>query len=105
MGKCARMLRGWDPRAKQLGMLAGKLTLCSRSVIRKLAISLATTGSVAVLSLVMAQEPTSAHRSHTATPIQYVADRTDNSEASFLSENESAMSKMMIDMMVKPTGD
>jgi hypothetical protein len=81
------------------------MTLFSRSFIRKRAISLATTGSVAVLSLVMAQEPTSAHRSHTATPIQYVADRTDNSEASFLSENESAMSKMMIDMMVKPTGD
>ncbi len=42
-------------------------------------------------------------------PIQYVADRTDNSaEPSFMSENESAMSKMMTDMtgmMVKPTGD
>ena len=81
------------------------MTLFSRTFIRKRAISFATTASVAVLSLVMAQEPTSAHRSHTATPIQYVADRTDNSEASFLSENESAMSKMMIDMMVKPTGD
>jgi Domain of unknown function (DUF305) len=39
-------------------------------------------------------------------PIQYVADRTDNSaETSFMSENETAMSKMMTDMMVKPTGD
>ena len=39
-------------------------------------------------------------------PIQYVADRTDNSdEPSFLSENESAMNKMMTDMTVKPTGD
>jgi hypothetical protein len=90
---------------KQLGLLGGKMTLFSRSFIRKRAISLATTGSVAVLSLVMAEEPTSAHRSHTATPIQYVADQTDHSEASFLSENESTMSKMMIDMMVKPTGD
>jgi Domain of unknown function (DUF305) len=83
-----------------------RLALFSRSFIRKRAISFATTASVAVVSLVMAQEPTSAHRSHAATPIQYVADRTDNSgEASFLSENESAMSKMMIDMMVKPAGD
>ena len=42
-------------------------------------------------------------------PIQYVADRTDNSaEPSFMSENETAMSKMMTDMtgmIVRPTGD
>jgi uncharacterized protein (DUF305 family) len=39
-------------------------------------------------------------------PIQYVADQADNSaEASFMSENESAMSEMMTDMMLKPTGD
>ncbi|SHL80829.1 protein of unknown function [Bradyrhizobium lablabi] len=82
------------------------MILFSRSFIRKRAISFATTASVAVVSLGMAQGPTSAHRIRAATPIQYVADRTDNSsEASFLSENESAMSQMMTDMMVKPTGD
>jgi hypothetical protein len=104
--KCERLRRGKDPRAQQLSLLGGKMTLFSRTFIRKRAISFATTASVAAASLAMAQEPTSAHRSHAATPIQYVADRTDNSgEASFLSENESAMSEMMIDMMVKPTGD
>jgi Domain of unknown function (DUF305) len=80
----------------------------SRSFIRKRAISFsfATTASVAATSLVMAHGPSSAHRAHATAPIQYVADRTDNSaEASFMSENESAMSKMMTDMMVKPTGD
>jgi len=82
------------------------MTLFSRNFIRKRAISFATTASVAVVSLVMAQGPTSAHRSRTVMPIQYVADWTDHSsEASFLSENESAMSRMMTDMMVKPTGD
>jgi uncharacterized protein (DUF305 family) len=39
-------------------------------------------------------------------PIQYVADRPDHPEEQpFLSENESAMNKMMMDMAVKPTGD
>jgi Domain of unknown function (DUF305) len=82
------------------------MTLFSRSFIRKRAISFATTASVAATSLVLAHGPSSAHRVHATLPIQYVADRTDNSaEASFMSENESAMSEMMTDMMVKPTGD
>jgi uncharacterized protein (DUF305 family) len=82
------------------------MTLFSRSFIRKRAISLATTASVAAVSLVMAQGPTSAQRFRTTIPIQYVADRSDHSsEASFLSENESVMSRMMTDMTVKPTGD
>ena len=82
------------------------MALFTRSFIRKRAISFATTASVAVVTLGMAQGPTSAHRSRPATPIQYVADRTvSSSEASFLSENESAMSQMMTDMMAKPTGD
>jgi uncharacterized protein (DUF305 family) len=39
-------------------------------------------------------------------PIQYVADRPDVSEeAPFLSENETAMNKMMVDMTINPTGD
>jgi uncharacterized protein (DUF305 family) len=43
---------------------------------------------------------------HRAVPVQYVADWQDSSdETPFLSENESAMNKMMADMTVKPTGD
>ena len=82
------------------------MTLLSRSFIRKRAISVATTASVAATSLIIAHGPSSAQPARETMPIQYVADRTDNSaEASFMSENESAMSKMMTDMMVKPTGD
>jgi uncharacterized protein (DUF305 family) len=82
------------------------MTLLSRSFIRKRAISLATTASVAAASLVIAHGPTSAHRFRTTIPIQYVADRTDNaSEKSFLSESETAMGKMMADITVKPIGD
>jgi hypothetical protein len=84
----------------------GKMALLSRSYIRKRVISLATTASVGVTSLAFAQGPTPAHRIHVAMPIQYVTDRTVGSdEVPFLSENESAMNKMMADMTVKPTGD
>jgi RES domain-containing protein len=90
-------------------LFGGKMTLFSRSFIRKRAIYLATTASVAATSLVMVHGPGLAHRVRATMPIQYVADQTDNSaEPSFMSENESAMSKMMTDMtgmMVKPTGD
>jgi Domain of unknown function (DUF305) len=87
-------------------LFGGKMTLLSRSFIRKRAISVATTASVAATSLIIAHGPSSAQRARETMPIQYVAERTDNSaEASFMSENESAMSKMMTDMMVKPTGD
>jgi hypothetical protein len=92
--------------AQRLTVVGGKMTLLSHPFIRKRAISLVTTASVAALSLVVAHGPTSAHRIRKTIPIQYVMDRTDNSgEASFLSENESAMRRMMTDMTVKPTGD
>src|ERR1700682_306812 len=82
------------------------MVLFSRSFLRKRAISLATTASVAATSLVLAHAPTSAHRIRGTMPIQYVADWQDNSdEGPFLSENRSAMSKMMANMTVKPTGD
>jgi uncharacterized protein (DUF305 family) len=88
------------------------MVLFSRSFLRKRAISLATTASVAATSLALAHAPTSAHRIRGTMPIQgtipsqYVADRQDNSdERPFMSENESAMNKMMADMTVKPTGD
>src|ERR1700704_1136523 len=82
------------------------MVLFSRSFFRKRVISLATTASVAATSLVMAHGPTSVHRIRGTMPIQYVADWQDNSdEQPFLSENESAMNRMMADMTVKPTGD
>jgi ribosomal protein L16 Arg81 hydroxylase len=82
------------------------MTLFSRSFVRKRVISFATTASVAVLSLVMAHGSTSAHRMRRTMPIQYVADWQDNSdERPFLTENQTAMNKMMRDMTVKPTGD
>jgi uncharacterized protein (DUF305 family) len=87
-------------------MFGGNMTLFSRSFVRKRVIAFATTASVAAISLLTAHGPTSAHRIRQATPIQYVADWQDNSdETAFLSENQSAMNRMMRDMTVKPTGD
>ena len=80
--------------------------LFSRSFIRKRAISLATTSFVAATSFALAENPTRAYHLRVAPPIQYVADRPDHSsEQPFLSENDAAMSKMMADMTIKPTGD
>jgi hypothetical protein len=82
------------------------MVLFSRSFIRKRVISLATTASVAATSLAFAHGPTGAYRNHQTMPVQYVADWQDNSdETQFLSENQTAMNKMMKDMAVKPTGD
>src|SRR4030088_3840565 len=82
------------------------MVLFSRSFIRKRAISLATTASVAATSFALAQNPTRAYHVRGTMPIQYVADRPDNSsEQPFLSENDAAMNKMMADMTIKPTGD
>ena len=86
----------------------------SSSFIRKRMISLATTLSVSATSLALAHGPTRPHHVRgpvapiqgPVAPIQYVADRSDDSdETPFLSENDAAMSKMMADMTVKPTGD
>ncbi len=82
------------------------MILFSRSFIRKRTISLATTALVAVTSLSFAHRPPSINRNRQIIPIQYVSDRPDTSdEYRFLSENESAMDRMMEDMTVKPTGD
>ena len=82
------------------------MVLFSRSFIRKRAISLATTASVAATSLILAQGSTSAYHVRGAMPIQYVADRPDYyDESPFLSENDAAMNMMMADMTVEPTGD
>jgi uncharacterized protein (DUF305 family) len=81
------------------------MMLLSSSFIRKRVISLAATATVGATSLALAHGPTRMQHVH-ATPVQYVADRSDDSgEAPFLAENDVAMNKMMADMTVKPTGD
>ena len=80
--------------------------MLSRSFVRKRVISLATTASVAATSLALASGPTRIQHVHGTMPIQYVSDRLQVSdEAPFLAENNAAMSKMMENMAVKPTGD
>ncbi len=82
------------------------MILFSRSFIRRRAISLAITASVAATSFAVAQDPTRAQQVRAAMPVQNVAERLGNAnEESFLSENDTAMRKMMADMMIKPTGD
>jgi hypothetical protein len=82
------------------------MALFSRAFIRKRMISLVATASVTATSFALAQDPARTHHVLAAMPIQYVADRSDHSEEQpFLSENATAMNKMMTDMTVKPTGD
>src|SRR6266478_1696183 len=93
-------------RPRDLNLFGGKMIVLSRSFVRKRVISLATTASVAATSLALAHAPTKAYHVRGTMPIQHVADRPDGSdETPFLSENDAAMSKMMADMTVKPTGD
>jgi hypothetical protein len=80
--------------------------MLSRSFIRRRAISLATMASVAATSLALAHGPTRAYHVLGTMPVQYVTDRQqDADETSFLSENDSAMNRMMADMTIKPSGD
>jgi uncharacterized protein (DUF305 family) len=82
------------------------MVLFSRSFVRKRMISLATTASVAATSFAFAENPARTDEIRGAMPIQTVAGRPDHSqEQAFLSENSAAMSKMMTDMTVKPSGD
>jgi hypothetical protein len=82
------------------------MVLFSRSFIRKRAISLATTASVTATSFALAQDPPRTHHVHGSMPVQYVAYRSPGSEEQpFLSENATAMNKMVADMTIKPTGD
>jgi hypothetical protein len=83
-----------------------KMNPFSRSFMRKRAIQLATTALVAAMSFALAQDPMKVFHVRGAMPIQYVADRPDYAaEGPFLAENDAAMSKMMADMTIKPTGD
>jgi uncharacterized protein (DUF305 family) len=82
------------------------MVLFSRSFVRKRMISLATTASVAATSFALAEDPARTDHANRAMPIQYVADWPSHSEEQrFLSENDAAMNKMMVDMTIKPTGD
>jgi uncharacterized protein (DUF305 family) len=82
------------------------MVLFSRAFVRKRMISLATTASVAATSFAFAENPARMDEIRGAMPIQTVAGRPDHSqEQAFLSENSAAMSKMMTDMTVKPSGD
>ena len=78
----------------------------SRSFVRKRVISMATTASVAATTFALAKDQPRTHHVRSAMPIQYVADRPDHQEEQpFLSENDAAMTKMMADMTIKPSGD
>jgi uncharacterized protein (DUF305 family) len=82
------------------------MAMFSRPLFRNRLISLAGAAAVAAASLVIIHEPASAQGVRETVPVQYMADRPEHSdEAAFLSENRSAMNRMMADMAVKPTGD
>jgi uncharacterized protein (DUF305 family) len=78
------------------------MILFSRAFIRKRMISIAATASVTATSFALVEDPARTDHSHGATPIRYVADRSDQSDMQlFLSDNTA----MMADMTIKPTGD
>jgi hypothetical protein len=80
------------------------MALFSHFFVRKRAISLATTVSLPATSFALAQDPAGRH-AH-AVPIPYVADQSTGSvEQAFLSENDTAMNRMMESMRIKSTGD
>jgi uncharacterized protein (DUF305 family) len=82
------------------------MTLLSSAFIGRSVISLVTTASITATLPAMAQDPTRAFHDGGTMPVQQVADRPDHTEEqAFLSENNVAMKKMMVDMMIKPSGD
>jgi uncharacterized protein (DUF305 family) len=64
----------------------------SRAFIRGGVVSLVTTASVMATSFALAKDPSSTRPAR-------------SKESQFLSENATAMKKMMTDMMIKPSGD
>jgi uncharacterized protein (DUF305 family) len=82
------------------------MAFLSRAFIRKRVISLATTTTLSACSFAVAQNSMTARHVAGAMPMQMAANQPDTSpEAPFLKENDAAMTKMMTDMTVKPTGD
>jgi uncharacterized protein (DUF305 family) len=68
------------------------MVMFSRSFIRRPIVSLVTTASVMATSFALAKDPSSTRLAS-------------SKEGPFLSENATAMKKMMADMKVKPSGD
>jgi uncharacterized protein (DUF305 family) len=78
--------------------MAGKrpevmMVLFSRSFIRRRVVSLVVTSSVTATSFALAKDPSSTHLLRST------------EERPFMSENATAMKKMMTDMMIRPRGD
>ena len=73
------------------------MTRSSRSLVRRLVISMAATLSVATTSSALAQGPTLAKSKHAVT--------ASSGERPFLFDNKLAMNKMSRRMMINPTGD
>jgi uncharacterized protein (DUF305 family) len=68
------------------------MVLFSRSFIRRCVVSLIASASVMATSFAWAKDPSSIRSAH-------------SEESSFLTENATAMKKMMTDMIIKPSGD
>jgi hypothetical protein len=84
----------------------GKMALLSRAFLRRRVVSLATTLTLSASSMAAAQNHLTAPHVAGTVRMQMTANRPDTAaEAPFLAENEIAMTKMMTDMTVKPTGD
>ena len=82
------------------------MALLSSAFVRQRVVSLATTMILAASSLALAQNHMTTSHAAGAMRMQMPAGQTASSpEAPFLSENEVAMTKMMADMAIKPTGD
>jgi Domain of unknown function (DUF305) len=82
------------------------MALLSRAFVRRRVISLATTMTLSASSFAIAQNHMTMRHGAGAMRMQMAANQPDTSaEAPFLSENDAAMTKMMADMTVKPTGD
>jgi uncharacterized protein (DUF305 family) len=81
------------------------MALFSRAFIRKRAISLATTMTLSASSFAVAQNPMTLHHVAGTLRMQMAGSEARPAEAPFLLENDAAMTKMMADMSIKPTGD
>jgi uncharacterized protein (DUF305 family) len=81
------------------------MALLSRAFVRNRVISLATTITLSASSFAVAQNHMAASHLAGTMRMQMRAIQPDSSDAPFLKENEVAMTKMMADMAIKPTGD
>jgi uncharacterized protein (DUF305 family) len=80
--------------------MGDKMNFLSMSFVRRRVIAFAATSAVAIVSLATAHMPSSRAMAEDSARNPAIS-----AEAPFLAENDAAMSKMMADMAVKPTGD